>query len=342
MFCGEISSVKNTRIVVAPIFPCQIVDAVDKLGRARKFKQPIGKPLQLTIYSNQIGLARNPVDQNGRPNTAMILPFPIIPDTKNRFKIFSMKEYGNIFDDFEMLFPDLPRKRTTTEDIQLPTLNIGSYAVTIAKDIESLQNINPEKFSVSKDMIAQANQYYPKHFGFIICLLKTNAQYHPLGYVHEIRKDGKLFVPTRHHHVHDTNSKYSMNQFSHYREWESGQDGEIDLGDQPDARRNSNVDLDNHFYDTIMHEDKWMRYQVRRAEPETRVTQNLTWDHQVYVVNHPAVHKNAQDPLPDRIANVYSYLSMNLMPKEITFGGVKTVKRLLFPPTSPGNMDLYI
>jgi hypothetical protein len=342
MFCGEISSVKNTRIAVGKVFPCKVIEAEDKLGRARRFKQPVGAPLQLTVYSNQIGLVRNPVDQNGRPNTAMILPFPIVPETKNRFKIFTMREYSNIFDDFEMLFPDLPEKRTTTEDIHLPTLNIGSYAVSVAKDINELQKINPEKFSVTKDVINLAKQYYPKNFAFIVCLLKTNAQYHPLGYVHEIRKDGKLFVPTRHNHVQDTNSKYSMNQFSHYREWDSGQDGEIDLGNNADARRNSAVELDNHFYDTIMQEDKWMRYQVKRAEQTPLTHVQLTWDHQVYVVNQPIQSKTAQDPLPDRIANVYSFLSMNLMPKEITFGGIKSVKRLIFPPTTPGNMDLYV
>jgi hypothetical protein len=341
MFCGEISSVSNTRIAVGKVFPCKIVNAEDKLGRQRTFKQPYGKALQLTIYSNQIGLARNPMNQNNRYNTAMVLPFPIIPGEKNRFQIFSMQEYGNIFDDFEMLFPELPDRNPISTDLLTPTMNIGSYAVKVAKDFQSLESLDTPNFKVSKDLLNLAKKYYPRNFGFIVCILKTNAQYHPIGYVHEIRHDGKLFIPTRHHHVQDTTSKYSMNQFSGYREWHSGQDGEIDLGDSSDYRRNSTVELEDHFQDTILQEDKWMRYQVRRIDHDIQ-TVDIGWDHYVFIINHnPSNIKNIEQPLPDRIANVYSYLSMNLMPKQITFGGVKSVYRIVFPPTSPGNGDLY-
>ena len=353
MFCGEISSVKKTRILVGKVYPCRLVDAEDKLGRARKFKQPFGNPLQLTVFSNQIGLARNPVDERGRSNTAMILPFPIVPDMKNRFKIFSMSEYGGIFDDVEMLFPDLPEAPTRSEDLALPVMNIGSYSVSVARDLGTLERVNPEKFNISQDILALAKQYYPKNFGFIVCILRTNALYHPLGYVHEIRKDGKLFVPTRHHHVQDTNSKYSMNQFSRYREWESGQNGEIDLGNMDDNAysgsrygdsHRTSVDLDNHFYDTIMQEDKFMRYTIKRTDVDQKARQDVSieWDHQIYFVNHDPRLKSIQLPLPDRIANVYSYLSMNQMPKEITFGGIKSIVRLVLGPTTPGNRDLYL
>lgn len=344
MFCGELDNVKNTKILVAKVFPCQVVDAVDRMGRNRKFKKPTGPPLQLTIYSNQISLVRNPVDEQGRSNTAMILPFPIIPGAKNRFKIFPMTKYGNIFDDLEMLFPDLPQKPARSEDMQLPTMNIGSYSVSVAKDLEQLSRVNPKVFKTTNDLIQLAGQYYPKNFGFLICILKTNAQYHPLGYVHEIRSDGKLFIPTRHHHVQDKNSKYSMNQFSNYHEWQTGQDGEIDLGTASGSGRNSSIDLDNHFHDTIMQEDRWMRHQVRRNESATQINKQarLDWDHQIYIVNHTPKLKNIEVPLPDRLTNVYSYLSMNLMPQEITFNGIKTVVRLVLDNKTVGNRDLYI
>jgi hypothetical protein len=340
MFCGEIRSVKNTKILVGKVYPCTIVTGEDKLGRKRRYKKPTGNPMQLVIYSNQISLSRNPVDELGHCNTAMILPFPIIPGSKNRFKIFPMTNYGHIFDDVEMLFPDIPQT-TKSSDINLPVMNIGSYSVLVVKDITALASINPEVFKVSQDLLRLVKQYYPKNFAFLVCMLKTNAQYHPIGYVHELKPDGKLFVPTRHFHVQDQTSKYSMNQFSNYHEWQMGQDGEMDLETGP---RNTSVDLDNHYYDTIMQEDKWMRHQIRRIESDSRArsTADMDWDHHIYFVNHASTMKHVVSAHPDKMANVYGYLSMNLMPTEITFGNIKSMSRLILTSNTIGNRDISI
>jgi hypothetical protein len=346
MFCGEVDSVKNTKILVAKVYPCKIVQTDDKLGRPRSFKQPTGNPLQFVIYSNQISLSRNPIDEKGHPNTAMILPFPILPSVKNRFKIFPFERYATVFDDVEMLFPEISAKQPTSPELALPVMNIGSYSVSIAKDIETLSKINPDTFNVSRDMISMLKQYYPKNFGFVICLLKTNAQYHPLGYVHELRQDGKLFIPTRHCHVQDKNSKYSMNQFSNYHQWHEGQDGEIDLGSAKSKFgdvHNTAIELEDHFHDTLLQEDKWMRYQIRKRDTDVRTKQaTLDWDHQIYIVNHVPKIKRIEMPIQDRMVNVYSFLSMNLMPTEITFGGVRSLVRITYTPKDLGNNDLYV
>ena len=348
MFCGEIESVNNTRIITARVFPSKLIKQEDKYGRIRHFKQPYGSPLQLVVYSNQIRLTRNPVDHQGSPNTAMILPFPIRPDIKNRFKIFPLTNYENIFEDFESLFAEVQMQRQ--DDISMPIVNVGSYEVTIAKDIATI-----EQTFIKQDMINLLKQYYPKGFGFLICMLKANAQYHPFAYVHEIRKDDKLFIPTRHHYAIDGDKKYSNNKFGGFHEWsgfQSGDNGEIDVGAAKDSKYASqsrpDVTLvDDHFHDTLLLEDKWMRHQVRRQTTSNQVV--IDWDHHIYVVNQPIVldyikKLNSRPELPatERFAAVQQFINMSLIPHEITFGGIKYLYRLRFSPKSPGNYDIYL
>lgn len=320
MFCGEIESVSNTRILTGVIYPAQIVNSVDTMGRNRSFKKPIGDQLQFVCISNQILLTRHPVDAYGRSNTAMILPVPIRTDRENRIKIFTMDNYETIFEDLDSLFPvNNVIKPSKIAD----AVNIGSYLVSVVPDIDSLYSTDCQITPNMKDLL---NQYYPKGFAFILCVLKSNAQYYPFGYCHELRKDGKLFIPTRHHYVESLDQKYQDSKYTRYREYNDKESESFETLVQ----------------DTLFMQDKYLRQKVNRDKTaQISRALELDWDHHVYIINRePNMH--SINPVQNKFAQLYSYLNMTLFPREITFGGIKKLYKIRLTSKHPGNYDLYI
>lgn len=319
---GDISAVSNVKILVARVYQSKIIDATDSYGRKRRFKKPIGEPLQLTIISNKIELSRNPIDEFGKDSAVMILPVPL-KKSRNRISIINLDNYECIFQDFSMLF----------SKHQLFERCIGNYHTFLASNIDTLKN--QHKVVISQDVIEQLEKYYGKGYAFILCVLKVGTTYHPLAYVHELRDDGRLFIPTRRFHGRCSESPFlTDNKFSMYRDWKTSNE----------------TNLDDHYHDTLMLEDRIMQHQIKRRDVKLNNTEiQNDWNHEIYIINHPQAitkkNKNGfqvQVPKLDKLKNINKYIPMQNFPKQITFGGIKAVIRYKIDSKYTGNHDIFI
>jgi len=374
IFSGDVSEVSGTQILVSKVYPAKIVNTVGRDGRTRRFKKPHGKQLQMTVYSNIVQLSRTPFDSHGRPNTAMILPFPIRPGRKNRVVLLNMENYGGIFDDMKSLFPSMKMSTNGSYTLEndsdtLKVYNIGSYQSSIVPNFESIDKIENSVFNLAPEVKEILREYYSRNYGFIVCILKNNARFHPFAYVHELRSDEKLFVPTRHFHGADTGRYLSDNKFSRFRQplmytdtmdtmdeypLESGVLAKTnDISQGRGSAVNFNQDIvDDHYHDTLMLEDSWIKHQVKRRDVETTHERaSVDWDHEIYVINQLSGLKNKmikqpgfkiEFPAKNKMAHVYDYIQVNNMPKEITFGGIKMLYKFKIGKLYKGNHDVFI
>lgn len=168
IFAGEVQKVANTRIFAS--------------ARDRE---------RFIAYQMEVGLAEA---------NAMILPVP----TKGEVELVDMSPYSAFFQDLEdALFPK-PRMRgmsltKSSTPNSLPVHRIGSYEVSIAPDVDSIDRINPEVFTLSPNTKRVLSQHYAEGYAFIVCHLVESGEIHPLGFKY-IADDDKLFIPTRHEH----------------------------------------------------------------------------------------------------------------------------------------------
>jgi hypothetical protein len=333
MFCGEVDEVTKTHILVAPICKSIVIKGTDRLNRERWFKKPVGSPLQLVIYSNVIRMKRNPVEFDGTVRTAMILPFPIIQGRRNRFKIFE-SNYHEIFDDADALFDtpgnDMRNPNGIGPDNLLPVQKIGSYKVTVCTGISDLDNVNSGVFSDYRTLREFAVKYYPKGFGFIICSLTEGAQYKPLMYCHELRSNGKLFVPIRRMMTELDQSSRVINRF------------DSDFGNFNDAA------ISDYYNDIIGNDDSTDDCSILKFHSELRnnITTPDAFDHTIYIINKKLtsdVYGSIKTLPQKRIDAIASYINISRMPKEITFGKITTMQQLYLGKTCNTKMsDIYI
>lgn len=318
MFAGDIDEVTSTRILVAPIYRSMLITAKDKLGRIRKFKKPTGKPMQLVVYSNTV---------RSESGGYMILPFPVLRGQRNRVMILDFA-YDNIFDDLTALFEtddpmnvgQLSRNPNGTRpDNIVPVVNTSSYTCRILANLEELVGLD-----LSDNLVAFAKQYYPRGFGFIVCSMKRGAIYRPFAYCHELRHDGKLFVPLRRcfSAAHSPGS----------------------LGSLPDSQLPPPEEEEEdmlRYYKSVLtpsgSEDEFLRF--RRTEEHR--TRECVWDHIVYIVNRSVTNGNAQKPIQARFDALYSYINTNLLPRQITFGKIGLLRRIYLGKKHSKNSDLY-
>ncbi len=162
---------------------------------------------QLTVYSNVIALkeeekeqpSKRPRQKEGaasgaqRSTPAMILPFPIGP-----IEFVNLEKYEDIFDD---LYRATHHQSLGKGPGRAPAVHdVGSYRVSVAVTASDLAAIDAE-FVLDDAVRDLVGKRYPVGFSFLVCRLRPNAKYHPLGYVHCPRPaDGGLFVPTYHFH----------------------------------------------------------------------------------------------------------------------------------------------
>ena len=149
---------------------------------------------QLIVYSNYI----NNISQSN----AMVLPVP----NPSTLKFIDLSNYKNLFNDCNNCFYDpnatysYSNKSISTNGT-LNVFSVGSYQVSVAMNLNQIQNINKNIFNLSNGLNEMLNKYYNKSFfGFIICKLNSGKEkYHPLAYSHKII-DSKIFIPTKHYH----------------------------------------------------------------------------------------------------------------------------------------------
>ena len=149
---------------------------------------------QLVVYSNYIN--------NLSQSNAMVLPVPN-PET---LKFIDLSNYKNLFNDCNSCFynPNADFSYSTNTNSTKKSLNVfsvGSYQVSVAMNLNQIQNIDKNIFNLSNGLNEILNKYYNKSFfGFIICKLNSGKEkYHPLAYSHKII-DSKIFIPTKHYH----------------------------------------------------------------------------------------------------------------------------------------------
>jgi len=202
---------------------CVIVPAVSTVASTKIFVAPVGETKQLTIYSNAVML------KDGKP-AAMILPVPageiqFIDVNNELFKyldsIIRRKEH------FEGMMRSKSIALAPTEFLKV--ISVGNYFVSVATSLEDLDKINPEVFTLSCDeeLKKMFEKEYKANFHYIVCVMKENSTFHPLGYVHERMQ--KMFIPTMHYHGHmETNPDWDHTIFigniDHYnRQFDNGE-----------------------------------------------------------------------------------------------------------------------
>lgn len=149
---------------------------------------------QLVVYSNYIN--------NLSQSNAMVLPVP----NPSTLKFIDLSNYKNLFDDCNNCFYNISYSQSFCNNLNSKnnTLNIfsvGSYQVSVAMNLNQIQNVDKNIFNLSSGLNEILSKYYNKSFfGFIICKLNSGKEkYHPLAYSHKII-NSKIFIPTKHYH----------------------------------------------------------------------------------------------------------------------------------------------
>jgi hypothetical protein len=163
------------------------------------------KTRQIIVYSNTVN--------NLIQNNAMILPVP----SPQSLMFHDLSGYAELFADCKNCFysANLSRGGGTyssnsfgTKKSKLEVFNVGSYRVSVAQNFEDLERVDDSVFTLSGELTQFLKSSYGQQWGYIICQLKRGSeQYHPFGYSHDIYR-GKIFVPTKHYHVHGSISPH--------------------------------------------------------------------------------------------------------------------------------------
>lgn len=175
---------------------CLISTEVNRVSNTKIFCAPsVDKTRQLIIYSNEV--------DNINSGNAMILPVPL-PET---LKFHDLSEYKDFFDDCDRCFPNQEKNfsfsnRSINKAENLQVFKVGSYMVSVAKNLSQLDQVNGKVFNLSNGLKqVLSTYYYQNYWGFIICKLITgSSNYHPLAYSHKIIQN-KIYIPTRHYHL---------------------------------------------------------------------------------------------------------------------------------------------
>jgi hypothetical protein len=171
---GEVETVKNTKILVAPM----------------------AGDLQLTVYSNKVRL--------GADAGAMVLPFP-----GSECLPFDLSAYKDLFKDLNnAVWPKTlskgfrSRGMMTLSTNSLEVLQVGSYKASVVPTLDDFSRLDAEVFKIDPRVHEFLKTHYPNLWGFVVCQLDHDKEYHPFGYITQRAIGGSLFMPTRHWHEH--------------------------------------------------------------------------------------------------------------------------------------------
>eukprot|EP00039_Didymoeca_costata_P026407 m.15865 g.15865 ORF g.15865 m.15865 type:complete len:276 (-) comp5514_c0_seq1:88-915(-) len=181
---------------------CIIQGKVRQVSQTNILVAPMKEDLQLTVYSNNVKLE----DTAG----AMLLPFPCAdPSQENICKFLNLTNYKNIFKELRnACFPPL-RKRMKTKapakkcSAKLKVVQVGSYKASIVPSVDDFERLRTDVFTVDPTVFKFLSAKYPSKYGFVVCQLDQDRDYHPFGYVSAKLEDGRMFIPTMHYHEHD-------------------------------------------------------------------------------------------------------------------------------------------
>lgn len=170
---------------------CIISGAVAQVAATSIMVYPLGGNRQLTVYANTVALK----EKQG----AMILPFPEGPCDPQA----DLQFYPKLFEDLQAL---IPKMRGGARSLgfkgpvgELKVQQVGSFKASVVPSVGELSQLS-SMFNLNAKALAFVRRTYPKGYGFMVCQLDDNKTYHPFGYIHSREADGRLFVPTMHHH----------------------------------------------------------------------------------------------------------------------------------------------
>ena len=344
MFDGNIDNISNTKIFTSIVYPSKL--EVKKINGIEKgFKIPVGKPLQLVVYTTDIKISPNFIDMDVpgikvNSNT-LILPFPLI-NGENRVKILNMSDYTNFFDDVDMIFPSTITTGfqgfiTDLKDDMVETNYVGGYKTLIVPNYEKLCLLKHKHFELSANIKELIGKYYPKKYGFILCAFDKSIQMKPIAYVHEIREDNRLFIPARYYH-----KKNNPNAFSKYKD---------DIDEKTNKRDETDL-VSDYIYGTLMIDDQWMHLTSKKRDLQSyREKSEIVWNHEIYIVNFSRLLKNPLLKKPgiriingdlDRLVNFYTYVESSKMPKEIVLTKPTSLYKIKIDNNYKYNYDFYL
>ena len=181
---------------------CIFVTPITSVSKTRILVGEVADGRQLTVYSNQVEL------YNGG-HAAMVLPVPSIPLAENgSITLHSMTGCkGDLFEELtaclrsSFSFGSSMFGGARAKGIQLDVVECGSYLCSVVPTLDHLDLLKFETFGLTRDVKHLVEKHYQEDFGFIVCILKKGAEYHPIAYTHpKHRVTGRMFIPTPHHH----------------------------------------------------------------------------------------------------------------------------------------------
>ncbi len=172
-----------------------------------------GNNVQFTVYENKVSCDSG---------NAMILPVP-----EGNIQLFDMSKYpGIIWDDLDHSFPRRMMESHAfggfgggggwgTKSV-LPVQQVGGYKCSVVPTLADMCRINSAVFTLPKDIETLLQTHYGKGFSFIVCMFERVVNAHPIAYMHMMKSDGTVFIPTRHEHGEevsfDTSSGFRMSE----------------------------------------------------------------------------------------------------------------------------------
>jgi hypothetical protein len=291
MIQGEVEHVSATKILAAPI---------------KTFLNVF--PQQFTVYSNNVSME----SQSG----AMILPFP------GQFRQFvDLTQYKHLFTDLKNLcWPQVLSKsnssysRSASKSLEyLPVHNVGSYQASVVPGLDDLPRINPSVFQIDPRIFEFLKQNYSQGFGFMVCMLKNKAEYHPFGYIHDRLPSGQMFIPTMHYHLHGSSHKSQSSNFGDVYETKVqpfGSSGGMKFASIDDLFDGSSHNSSHNNTHDSLHNSSHGSDQSPHF--------SVDWDHEIYIWNKPLGYN-----IPEFQSTVCSYsqapsqLKMQYLPTNI-------------------------
>jgi hypothetical protein len=143
-----------------------------KVKNTKIFVSKLTNSKQITIYANEVELSLF----EETPRNAMILP--VFSKEEEEIELINLENYENLFDDLGKLFPiqNTFGSFSTFSNDFLKVMEVGSYSVSIAQNIEELKKINPKIFKLSENVDKILSKHYKKNFKFIVCLFNTSKK----------------------------------------------------------------------------------------------------------------------------------------------------------------------
>lgn len=136
----------------------------------------------------------------------MILP---VPSTKEGadISLVSMEGAEDLFKVLNEIYTPRARsmglsKSKSRETFSLEVKKVGDYDVSIVPSLRDFDRLS-DIFKVSENVSEILESNYSNGFSFVVAMLNKTGSFQPLAYTHEMPRDLKMFVPTRHEHGDD-------------------------------------------------------------------------------------------------------------------------------------------